>query len=170
MGLDCVELIMACEEAFGVQFTEQDAVGIRTPGDVIDFVASRVQFTSEERCLEQRAFYMLRAVLLELSAIQRHQLRPLTLLAHVFPLVPPADIARRLSEKFGLSHRLPLDRLSTMADLARWLADNATRKVKRNEPWSRAEIARIVRQITIDQTGDEVYGEDQRFVEDMGMD
>jgi len=81
MGLDAVELIMAYEDAFGVQFTDEDAARMRTPGDVIDFVASR-----------------------------------------------------------------------------------------REQVWSRDEIARTVKQITLAQLGDVPYGEDQKFVEDLGVD
>jgi hypothetical protein len=170
MGLDGVELIMAYEEAFGIQFTDEDAVKIRTPRDVIDFVASKVEVTSETICFEQRAFYTLRAALLELTAVQRHALRPRTPLAHVFPLAPAADVARRLSDKLALSHRVPIDRLSTMGDLSRWLSENAPRALKRDQPWSREQIARVVKQITIAQLGDVPYGENQRFVQDFGVD
>lgn len=99
MGLDGVELIMAYEEVFGIQFTDEDAVRMRTPRDVIDFIASRVPITSEST-------------------------------------FPPAT--RLLGE--------------------------------RGEPWSRQEIAQTVKQITLAQLGDVPYGEDQRFVEDLGVD
>lgn len=39
MGLEGVELIMAYEEAFGVQFTNADAERMRTPRDVIELIA-----------------------------------------------------------------------------------------------------------------------------------
>jgi hypothetical protein len=170
MGLDGVELIMAYEEAFGVQFTDEDAVRIRTPRDVIDFIASRVAITSEEICLEQRAFYSLRSALLELSAVQRRHLRRHTPLAHVFPLGPPAEVGRRLTQKLKLPLRIPVDRLSTVGDLALWLSENAVHALKRGDPWSRQEIARVVKKITLAQLGDVNYGEDQKFVEDLGVD
>ena len=84
MGLDAVELIVAYEEAFGIQFKDEDAARMRTPRDVIDFVASRVG--------------------------------------------------------------------------------------EREPAWSRDEIARTVKQLTLDQLGNVPYGEDQRFVEDLGVD
>jgi len=170
MGLDGVELIMAYEEVFGIQFTDEDAIRMRTPRDVINFIASRVPITSESMCLQQRAFYSLRSALRELSAVQRRQLRPFTPLAHVFPLVPPAEVGRRLTAKLGLSMQMPVDQLSTVGDLARWLSENAVRALKRGEPWSCQEIARTVKRITLAQLGDVPYGEDQRFVEDLGVD
>lgn len=35
MGLDGVELIMACEDAFRVSISDAEAAGIRTPSDMI---------------------------------------------------------------------------------------------------------------------------------------
>jgi len=164
-----VELIMAYEEAFGVEFTDQDAVHMRTPRDVIEFVVSRVPISSDAICLQQRAFYSVRSAVLELTTVERRRLAPLTPLSHVFPLAPPAVISRRLSEKMGVPLNLPIDRLSTMADLAVWLTENAVRVIKRGEPWTRGEIALIVKQLTLAQLGDVEYGEDRRFVEDLGV-
>ena len=61
MGLDGVELIMAYEETFNVQFTDEDAVRMLTPGDVIEFIASRVPLIEDASCLEQRGFHDLPA-------------------------------------------------------------------------------------------------------------
>ena len=41
MGLDAVELVIAWEEAFDVRFSDEDAAAMRTPRDVIDFIAGR---------------------------------------------------------------------------------------------------------------------------------
>ena len=48
MGLDSVELVMAYEEAFGVRFADEDVGRMRTPRDVIDYVASRVPGRSRD--------------------------------------------------------------------------------------------------------------------------
>jgi hypothetical protein len=169
MGLDGVELIMAYEEAFGVRFADQDMPRMRTPRDVIEFVSSRVPVTTGASCLTQRAFYTVRAAVLEMSPVERRQLVTLTPLSQVFPLVPPAVISKRLSEKLGLRLHVPVERLSTMGELAVWLAENAVSLIKRGEPWSRGEIAHLVRAITLAELGDVAYDEDARFVEDLGV-
>lgn len=168
MGLDGVELIMAYEEAFGVQFTNADAIRMRTPRDVIELVASRVPLTTESACLEQRAFYRVRAALLELSPVKRREVRPSTPLAHVFPLMSADQIGRRLSERLA---PVEVDRFTTVGDLASWVATHALHVVKRNDgPWSRREIEDTVKQVTLAQLGDVPYGEDRLFVEDLGVD
>lgn len=41
-SLDVVELVMALEEAFDIEVPDEDAEGMRTIGDVEQYVASRV--------------------------------------------------------------------------------------------------------------------------------
>ncbi|HEY8425837.1 MAG TPA: acyl carrier protein [Limnochordales bacterium] len=40
-SLDIVELIMAFEEAFGMEIPDEDAEGIRTVGDAVRYIQSR---------------------------------------------------------------------------------------------------------------------------------
>lgn len=88
---------------------------------------------------------------------------------HILPLVPPELIAKRVGERLRVKQRIPLDRLSTVGELSAWLADNATESLMRDHKWSREQIARVVKRITLAQLGDVPYGEDQRFVEDLGL-
>ncbi len=170
MGLDGVELIMAYEEAFGVQFTNEDAIRIRTPRDVIDLIVSKVPLTTESACLEQRAFYQVRATLLELGPIERRRVRLDTPIGHVFPLMSAAQLSQRLSTQLGRSLRIEVDQFTTVGDLASWIATHALYVVKRNTPWSRSEIEETVKHVTLAQLGDVPYGEDRLFVEDLGVD
>lgn len=170
MGLDGVELIMAWEEAFGVEFSDEDASRIVTPRDAIELIASRVTVTEDAPCLEQRAFYVLRAALRELSSAERRRIRPFTPLSHLWPLAPPDAVAVRLGGRLGLKDAIPLSRLSTVGELSIWLAENAAETLKQDGAWSREQIARVVKRITLAHLGDVAYGEDQRFVEDLGVD
>ncbi len=40
-SLDMVELVMACEEAFGVEVPDEEAEKLKTVGSVIDYVSSK---------------------------------------------------------------------------------------------------------------------------------
>jgi acyl carrier protein len=40
-SLDLVELIMTLEEKYGIKITDEEAAGIKTVGDAVDFVAAR---------------------------------------------------------------------------------------------------------------------------------
>lgn len=169
MGLEGVELILAYEEAFGVRFTDEDAARIKTPRDVIDFVAARVSLADDVPCLEQRAFYRLRSALLNLSAVERRRLVPQTLLSHVFPVGPPRGIGGWLQSELRLSQSIPVDQFSTIGDVAAWLAAHAAEGLKRGEPWSRREIAAVVRHHTLEILGEVEYGEDKQYVRDLGV-
>ena len=41
-SLDLVELVMTMEEKFGVKISDEDAAGIRTVSDAVDFVEKRL--------------------------------------------------------------------------------------------------------------------------------
>jgi acyl carrier protein len=40
-SLDLVELVMTMEERFGIKISDEEAAGIKTVGDAIDFVMAR---------------------------------------------------------------------------------------------------------------------------------
>ncbi len=42
-SLDVVELVMALEEEFGIEVPDEDVEGIRTIGDIVAYVGSRVE-------------------------------------------------------------------------------------------------------------------------------
>lgn len=41
-SLDIVELVMALEESFGVSIPDEDAEGIKTVGDAVEYIAANV--------------------------------------------------------------------------------------------------------------------------------
>lgn len=60
MGLEGVEIVIETEETFGIDVPEEVIEGIATPGDLIDYVVSRVETTPAEECVTQQLFYRLR--------------------------------------------------------------------------------------------------------------
>jgi hypothetical protein len=172
MGLDGVELIMAYEDAFSIEITDADAIKIRTPQDVIELVCSRVELSDESTCLEQAAFHVIRRETMLLTSAERRQIALSTPLSRLFMLTPPEVITRRLSEKLGLRDRLPIDRMTTVGDLVRHVAGSAAFIAKRGKPWTRDEIALVIRQVTLAQLGiaEDEYGVTRRFAEDLGVD
>jgi hypothetical protein len=76
MGLDSVELVMEFEEAFGIQITDEEATNIRTPRMVIDLVLSKLRKADEHVCRNQRAFYIIRKVLVRTFGLQRRSVTP----------------------------------------------------------------------------------------------
>jgi acyl carrier protein len=41
-SLDLVELVMTMEDKFGIKITDEEAAGIKTVGDAVDFVMGRL--------------------------------------------------------------------------------------------------------------------------------
>lgn len=60
MGLDFVELVMAIEENFGIMIPDEEAGRVETVGDLYKLVISKMQQTSDKRCLTSAAFYRIR--------------------------------------------------------------------------------------------------------------
>ena len=41
-SLDIVEIIMAIEEEFGIQVDDEDAIGFKTVGEVVDYIEKNI--------------------------------------------------------------------------------------------------------------------------------
>ena len=73
MGLDGVELVMALEEAFGVDLINDDLSKTVSPRLIGDVIFSKLQATDERLCQSQRAFYILRKALMGLLGLKRQE-------------------------------------------------------------------------------------------------
>jgi acyl carrier protein len=87
MGLDGVELIMAVEEAFGIEIRDEEAGQIRTPRQLCAVVAGKVRTGEPSVCLTQRSFYLLRRAFRGTVAVPRSRFRPETPLEQLVPSV-----------------------------------------------------------------------------------
>ena len=85
MGLDTVELVMAWEEAFGVEIPDTVAAQLTTPREVIDYLAAQLGASRQPACLTHRGFHRLRRVLTTRFGIARSEIRPATSLDQVLP-------------------------------------------------------------------------------------
>lgn len=71
MGLDGVELVMALEEAFGVELKDEEVFKAVTPRLIGDIIFSKLQATDERVCQSQRSFYVLRRALMRQFGLRR---------------------------------------------------------------------------------------------------
>lgn len=76
MGLDGVELVMALEEAFGVELRDDEVVQTVTPKMVGDVIFSKLQTTDQRVCQSQRAFYLLRKAFMRQFRLARSSVTP----------------------------------------------------------------------------------------------
>lgn len=76
MGMDSVEIVIAVEEAFGIQIEDSEAEKLLTPQQLIDVVMSKVASARSEICLTHRSFNLLRASFMRHCALKRRDITP----------------------------------------------------------------------------------------------
>ena len=84
MGLDGVELVMAFEESFGISINDADPAAAVTPGMVVALICRQLEMTDARTCQTQRAFYLLRRALMNLTQKPRRAITPTTPLRDLF--------------------------------------------------------------------------------------
>lgn len=73
-GLDSVELVMAIEEEFGIVIKDQHAEQLWTVGLTYDYLQTRLKESTQEGCLTQKIFYMLRRAIVANYKLSRHSI------------------------------------------------------------------------------------------------
>jgi len=85
MGLDGVELVMAVEENFGIEITDEEAGKITTVGDFYDLLLTKLQGQKVNRCLTSAAFYRIRRSFMDALGVQRKAITPVSPLEAIVP-------------------------------------------------------------------------------------
>lgn len=107
MGLDLVELVLAVEEAFGVELSSEWG-NMRTVGDLHIAVCSRLQSqrgTASHDCPSLPTFFVARNAIQTLTKAGRSSIRPSTELQSLFKLEDRRNVWQVFQEMMGF--RLP---------------------------------------------------------------
>lgn len=124
MGLEYTELILALEEAFGIQFEEKEISKVTTPRMLGDIAFSRLQHGEAHACQTHRAFCVLRREMASLLGLRRRAITLDTPLDDAIPKKRRKEIWPRLRQAVGARSWPDLVRprwvtgLSTAASLA----------------------------------------------------
>lgn len=189
MGLDSVELVMAFEETFQISISDQEAERMRTPRDVIDCIAAKLDAKAGDpvvviRAKEESAWVHLTHALQGLGVMDGEVGRDQKLDDVFADRSSRQQRWRQLKEQldvkawprlrwFGLSTDFPSN-LKTLGDLSEWMSHHHLLRLTEDErqALTRGDIAFLVKHIILDQLGlqEEQYGEDKRFIEDLGLD
>ena len=175
MGLDLLEFTLALEESFSVYLPDADAVKLRTPRHVIDYLENRLAAAATSQCLDQLAFYKVRRAGMQVLRKSREVFRPNTRWAD---LLEPKHQRRQwdlVGQATGLPKwprwilLFPRDAM-TVGDAARHLATTCPSAVKGSSPtWTRAEIVEVVTRLMDRELGVKEFGLDDGFVDDLGL-
>jgi acyl carrier protein len=176
MGLDTVEMIMAFEDAFGVEMPNQAAERIQTVRDVIDFFVARKPIVPTTTCSTQQTFHVIRRALVTSGRVGR--LRPDTRLGALFAAEGWPRVWRRIRTVGGSAwpESVPWkgwrrDAPETLGELTLYV--EATRKRPphpQGQPWTRDAITATVREVIYEEQGIWKVHLDDSFVEDFGLD
>ena len=101
MGMDGVEIVMAVEDQFGITIEDAEAEHIRTPGQLIDLVSSKLACAPIALCRTRRAFHVVRRVFQKRFTIERRSISPDTKLGNIVPKLDRIHIWKSLQHEFG---------------------------------------------------------------------
>lgn len=188
MGLDSVELVISFEEVFQISIADQEAEKMRTPRDVIEYVVIKLDAQVQGPVVirnKDEAAWMELTQALRISGMTEGDVARDQGLDEVF-----ADRSsrrqqwRQLKEQLhvkawphlrwlGLSTDFP-PQLKTLGDLSDWISHHNLQRLTAQElqALTRGDIALLVKHIVLYQLSlpEEKYGEDKRFIEDLGLD
>jgi hypothetical protein len=190
MGLGGVELVMAWEEAFGIDISDAAAAIMYTPNHAIDYIALRLGARRAGPCRTRSTFLRVRDAMAAELGLPPRAIHPASPLSSFFSGDAGRErwmsAGRRLGagwpdwpdggllgffDRVGLdgdSRRLRLS--STVADLVRHVAAHEPGVLPApGEGWTRERVALLVRRITIDETGIDSFRDDEEFVRDLGL-
>jgi len=78
MGLDGFEIIMAAEDSFGLDFSDEEISGVKSVGDFYDLVTRKLGEPQSTLCLTSSAFYRTRRAIIDVLGIARREIKPST--------------------------------------------------------------------------------------------
>ena len=85
MGLDGYRIVVEAEERFGITIRDEEAQGVRTVGDLLALINSRMLAQAEASCPSLAAFLRIRRLVRSVTERPSLHIRPSTFIASVVP-------------------------------------------------------------------------------------
>lgn len=101
MGLDAVELVMDVEDHFGIAIQNTEAEHVRTVGDLVALIQSRILAAQHASCPTLKSFLQLRSCVRELTADQTLRIRTRTRVVDVLNRSQRRRFWKRLADILG---------------------------------------------------------------------
>lgn len=80
-----MELILAAEESFGIEISDEEAGRVETAGDLCELVRRKVTKRQQRVCLTSALFYRVRRGLTAVLGVERRSIRPGSVLEELLP-------------------------------------------------------------------------------------
>lgn len=105
MGLEAVELVMDVEDHFGISIRDTEAETIRTVGELVSLIQSRLVAARQTPCPARRAFLSLRHCVRGVTGNERLRIRPRQLVTDVLDNPQRRELWAQLSTLLGTTPR-----------------------------------------------------------------
>ena len=105
MGLDGVELLMSVEEHFGITIKNDEAAQIRSVGDFVNLIRSRIVAAETLSCPSRLKFYELRRLTAEVTGKPNLRIRPSQRIESTLSRDERRQLWKRLPEILGTDPR-----------------------------------------------------------------
>ncbi len=179
MGLDSVEIVMGWEGSFGVQIPDELVSQVRTPAEAIALVSTLVPITGKlGHSLIQRAFALVRAVLMEHYSVPREAIRSNTRFSALLPKKGQAKHWRNFQEllgeqRFAKTIGWPIfgPSATTIEDVCiQMVALNGKSLANSKSGWYMNQLREVIRCGVVFQVGVREFKDDDDFVDNIGID
>jgi hypothetical protein len=176
MGLEFVEIILGCEEAFDISLPNEECQSLRTTRLLIDHIYEKVRspLPEDNGCLTWRAFVRLRRAFAA-EGISPRAVRLESKISELLPARQRRDALNAVLARAGLPprSRLPFGLQFASGDVGDLVADvvvNRAYALRRpNHGWSRGEVREVVRTVMRTKLGLRRFSGDADFVKDLGL-
>lgn len=177
MGLDALELILAWEEAFGIELDDDEATNIQTPQNAIDLIAAKVGATDGYPgiCPVVRTFHRVRQAFQKVVGLQRRQIRLNSDLRDLLPRTNRQGILKAIFAELGMANPASFNLGSgimlgpvPLQNLIDWaLASYPDHFIRSDERWTKSQVRSVVRAIIRDVVGVSDFKDSHDFVREI---
>jgi hypothetical protein len=175
MGLDSMQLVMGFEEAFGVEFEDDELERLLTPRMAIDLTVAKLNVSLEARseiCPTLRAYNRLRQASQEVLELPRWCLLPESQLQYLLARYDEPMIWEELRNRVGVPEFPSLrDCLGLRSGPASFqgLVDWVVAKYPRafldaDEVWTVGQVRSVLRAIVRRETGTRRFSDDEQWM------
>lgn len=175
MGLDSVELVLSWEETFGISLEDSDVSELVTTTRAVNLISAKVgAVDTVSYCPAMRAFHVLREGIRRVTGQVTTAISPDDRLSDVRAGRPKKEFWAEFGVAIGLlGFRRPevLFEQSTVRDAVEVLLACHLRQLRKpHEPWTRSLVRAGVRSGVAYVIGVRDFSDDDRFVQDLGID
>ncbi len=176
MGLDSVEIVIQLEQTFDVQILDREAESLTTPRETMELIGSKLGVSdSSLPCPVRRAFRLVRHGIHEAAGGNPAlRVRGSDRVSHFYRRSERTAFWAKFCRETGLSGFRPPSlfwRAPRVREVVERVCASHLHQLKRqDEPWTEGWIRFGVRAVVRDVVGVSGFSDNDRFIEDIGID